>query len=574
MKIDMLDKISKIILKKNRLKGPKNNCIDNFNLIETIDNTKNIQKINIEKLNEEENGKKALKDFKTLLNTLEFKRIDISETIISDNETYIEKQHEILGTHYIFLNIENKNLRIVTEDGKAFIIDTEKVDDKIYGTIFTTYMPRKICIDSSSIFNFNSLEKNSIYDIVHIVRMFYNIENPTLSDIINMFIKKPIENEDINIMAYNLFPIKNEINTLLEKHLLMKMINKETKLLEIIAKCQKKGLPFSKEKFIEFKNFLEDKYNEITNEFKEKYNKELEEIFDIISMCNDNGEYTSVNKEFLKEIGNIKLAGEVLAFKVFEKYKNAKLNYNDNRLFLNYNPYNKYGNIECSFDVDNKYIVTDNNIAIGKYPDLYYRIFAEIVNVDYIIEAINSNKLIEALTERIFGEVNPPTKLNTKCVLDGFINGYFDEIEMAEFILDERDTYIDEQDVKKIQNEFREKCPELIKTIENFNKFRSFDKRHPLEPRDSLHRYIKVIESDIFKQAVMLVYNNIINYNQKNKSQIYLVGLLDNKIVLEADDNSINVAVDILNRNLPKAFEKYIKKVQAVSVTYNSKKLQ
>jgi len=568
--------LSKFINKFNMInyhsKEENNNEFDNLNLIETIDNSNSDKVVSLEEEKIIENGENVLEEFGALLNNMNFKDIEISEVTISDNDTFVENQHDILGTRYIFLNVEGSNLRIVTGEGKSFIIDTEKIDSKIYAIIFSSHIPRKICVDSPSIFIFNDNDKNGIYDISLIVRIFYGKHNLSIKDLVSLFME--VTSEDYNTLAYNLFRIKDEINIILDRNRLMQLLNKETKVLEIVSKCQKKGLPFSEQEYTDFKSVLNSNYELISNQFVEKYDRKLIEKFDLITMCNDNGLPTTINIDYLERVGNNELLGEVMAFNLVHKYNNANLSYKDDRLYLDYNSYNQYGNIQSSFAIDGRYIVGNDNLIIGKYLDLYLRIFANECNIVYVVEAMNKNTLLEKLSERLFGKVDDLLILNTLCILKGSIHGHTTVESMADFILDDMDTYIDDEEVALLQNYFNEKCPEVIEFIDTFDKYRSNEKRHSLDNRKTLHRYIKLIESDIFKSAITLIYDNIQNYNRKNKNKIYLVGLLDNKIVLEADDKSIDVAVDILNRNLTKAYEQYITKVQVVCITSNGKKLK
>ena len=54
------------------------------------------------------------------------------------------------------------------------------------------------------------------------------------------------------------------------------------------------------------------------------------------------------------------------------------------------------------------------------------------------------------------------------------------------------------------------------------------------------------------------------NYNSKSKYKIKIVGLLHDGFILEADEGAYNIALDIVNRNLTKAFNRYVKNVSAL----------
>ncbi|MBO8160647.1 MAG: hypothetical protein H0Z24_03340 [Thermosipho sp. (in: Bacteria)] len=505
-----------------------------------------------------------LTELHALIGSMVYKEIEVEEYTFTDDKDFVDKQHLVFGNHYIAVDIASENeIRVVTEDPKAFIIDTEKISEKIYSVLFTSHIPRKIFINSKKLYTFKQFKKESVYDLGHIIQMFYGYKDLNLKEINELFKNK--STDDYNQLLYNLFEIKDKINTILEKHRSMKVLNKEMEIMEIVAKCEAKGLPFSEKEFENFLSSLESKRDKLLADFQERFGEIFRNKEELVQILTRNNLPASANQEFLEKENEMGILGLVIADKLLDKYKKTKLNFNAGRLYLSYNPYNRFGNIEADFSVDNYYIISqDKQLVSGSYQDFYLRILAHLSKIDYLIKGVNEGNLESVLAERIFGKNNNYTQFNSMILLDGFIQGKFTPEDMADFYWDHYDTYISDESAAMLMQKFAEKCGEVLDWIEEYEDMPSKDKRYSVAETTSVYKRIKLTEADIFKNAVALVYRNIVDFNKRNNEKIYIVGLFDNKIILESDENAVNIAIDTLNRNLERAFNRYIPNVKAV----------
>jgi hypothetical protein len=554
-----------IYLQNDIAQAKSTDLINNFQSLENIHlNNSNPESFDIDTLEED----KVLESFTKLLGALDYIETDIKEIEVANEEDFARYQHQFLSGYYITIDMTDAHLRIVTEDKRAFVIDLNNIPSKVYSLIFKVHLPRKICLDSKSLYKKNLEIFNSIYDISHIATMFCNLREFDLKKFVVAF--KPKANNDINTLLYNLHDIKDKFNIIIEKNGLFPLVNKEFKLLEIIARCEENGLPFSKSEYLAFLDDIKTRYKKNEEMFKEVYGEEYSDKKSILKGLKNKGKILVLNESYLQEIEDSSLFGLAVVNRLYNIHNASTLKFTEDRLFLTYNPYNNYGQIEGTFDLDkfhipflktneSKYYIT------GSYQNLFFRVFANFGRIDYLTRWANEKNLIPSLAEKVYGERynndKPLYEFYASSYLKGFMQGYFDPEDMMYYFFEELDFYMKEEEVEETANLFVQNCKEILDYIYNFNKKVSKDKRYAPIDNMPLYKFIRLTEADIFKTALLLVNENIENYNKRNKYQIKLVGLAYNTFILEADEGAYNIALDIVNRNLTKAYNKYIKHV-------------
>lgn len=521
-----------------------------------------------------------ISDFNSLIQNIDFVSCNLDNITIDNESDFIMQQHEFLN-RYIVIELNDHLLKIITLQRKVYDVDLSKISESVYGVIFESYSPRKILINARSIYRskyLSGLTINSPYDISHIMKMFYNKEVFSINDVISFFCNGI--SEDINNLFYNLFFIKDKLNDIIEKNNLMSLLNKEMSFTSIMYSIENLGLPFSPTCYNEFISQVNESVNSSIALIKEKLDIDLAAVKHdkkaILRIFIESDLYPSLSRELWNFHGDIEMEALLVSLQLKNKYENYNPKLSNNNFILNYDLYDNFGNVKADFNLDGYYICSSEHkfIVTGCYLDLYHRIFAGLTSIDYIINSMNNNNFISELAVKSLKLDNPSTRFNAINILDAYILGYYEPTEVADYFYDALDTSFDNETMGKILDVFNSNSKPIIKFIDKFNRDLSRDKRICVGDGSNLHQYIKMTEADIFKTAIIDVYGDICSFNESNKYKINLIGLQNNKIILEADKKALNIAIDILNRRLPKAYDKYVRKVQALCNVSSSNKLK
>jgi hypothetical protein len=450
----------------------------------------------------------------------------------------------------------------------------------VYSLVFKVQLPRKICLNSKEIFKKDIYPFNGLYDIGHVATMFCGCRESDLKRFVEIF--KPNADNDINNLLYNLYEIKNSLNLIIEKNGFFPLVNKEFKILEIVSLCEKNGLPFSKDNYLSFIEDIKTRYERNTEMFKEVYGESYVNKESIFKGLKNKGCKLIFNENYLQQVEDCALLGLAAAHRLYNSNINKKLVFTDDRLFLKYEPYSDYGHIECNFTFDKfhfTFLKTDSDkyYVTGSYEDLFLRAFANFSGIDYLKQWAYEKTIIPSLAYRVFGDKylddKPLYEFYAISFLKGFIQGYFNPEDMMYYLFEELDFFLNKKEVEEISNLFFENCKEILDYIYNFDREISSDKRFSFADNMPIYKFIKLTEADIFKHALCLVYDNIENYNRRNKYKIGIIGLTENTIIVESDKGAFNIALDIINRNLTTAYNKYIRYVPALCAVYTGYKI-
>ncbi|NBI07608.1 hypothetical protein [Senegalia massiliensis] len=520
------------------------------------------------------NKETTVEEFSKLISNIPFKNIDLKEIYINTNEDFILYRHQILNGYYIAIyNDGNNHLRVITENKNAFIINLENVDKDNYSILYKVHKPRKIVLDAKPIYKNDFNLVNGIYDILLISNIFYKLHINDINDFIKTFMNN-VDSNNINTLIYNLHIIKDKFNTILDKNKMFTMVNKEFELLEVISRCELNGLPCNCIEFEKFINVMNEKFKENESTFSEVYKARYTNLKSLLNGLKQEGHKPVFNEEYLYKTGNTTLYSLSVVRRIYKENKNRKINSKSDRILPTYNPYNKIGAIESNFNIDPlylPYLTTDKEkyYITSKYENLELRIFANLSNIDYLIEWSNNNNLIPSMAEKLFKEQYNEDKqlyeLYTYALLKALIKGYNSLNSIRKYFISEVQFLLNEEEIKEYLKKFKEEFKEVIIFIYNFNKTISHENRVSTSSAMPIYKYMKLTSSDIMKDFIIKVYKNIKQYNKRNKYKLSIVYLSQDKIIIESDKESYNLALDILNRNLSKAYNKYVKNVSMLS---------
>lgn len=149
-----------------------NTAVDNMQELEVI-HEKNV---NPQVLELHHNEVETIKEsFNNLIGNMQYEPLTIDEVRINSQEEFLKQQHQFLTGYYIAIDYMPKTLRIVTENKTAYVIDLEKIPIECWKIIFKVHLPRKICLNSNVLLSAGVETINGLYDLTHIIRMFYGI---------------------------------------------------------------------------------------------------------------------------------------------------------------------------------------------------------------------------------------------------------------------------------------------------------------------------------------------------------------------------------------------------------------
>lgn len=546
--------------------------IENENA-ELITSTPN--NIPLVELEDEWKSKDVLLEFENLKHSFNFIDDNIEERIVKTDEDFMNLRYLFLQQDYISIVEKENILKFVTRDKICFILYKENINSKNIELLFNSvYSPNILLVNLNDI-TFKPIQY--IFDINIITNIFHNISNSlNLAQILELFITENTFNNDENKMLYNLFQIRDSISEILQKYNLMNLFNKELKIKQIIKVVEEKGIPLSINEYMNYVDTILNNFSETELVLKRKLDIPIGSS-DILSDKQKLLETLilkdfppSLNEDFLSSIKNSELSDILLVLIRANKLKTQHENLtksDDDRLYLNYINYDTYGNIKNDFILKSFYLSKSSPIILGEYDNLFYRIFVSLSNIDYLVSFLNSSEdtILSFLSTRVFGNDKPINQFKIDYLIKSFLNGFYSSREIADYCFNEIDTFIPINEITEQVEIFKNQCPEIFNYIYNFNsRGISKDKRIIHKSNSTFYDIIKLYESDIYKELVVLVSNCIEDFNLKNKNTISLIHFQDSSLILESVPKSTSIAIDILNRYLSDAYTKYIKNVKCV----------
>lgn len=512
-----------------------------------------------------ENDNKILDEFQELKGSLKYKKNLFDEYYLNTKEDYHTYQSLILSGFYIVIYFNDDELRIITEGEKVFILNLESIDISVLTLLFRLNKPRVISLDSSILYNtFNNACR--IYDITHVVSIFYNAYNMSLKDIIKYFTTEQVD-DDINNLLYNLLHIKSSINAIIEKYSLFPMLNKEFDVLKAISHCKLIGLPYNQENYEHFEKEITEKYKNARNNLSLSTLNNISDIDSLFKALYKKDECLILNKKYLENSEQKDLYEIVSTLDCINKIGISTFEKSEKRMFPKYLIYDEFGNVNSSFflfEYASNFLISDNNklYVVGHFPDLIYRLFVNISRIDYLKESLKDNRIIESIVERVFRDKDSIDikyyDLLTRAFLDGFLQGHLEIESIRNYLFDEYLIYVPDSNIRSLYNLFNKNVREIMESIYKFPSINSKDRRLSFDLNaTNIYRYLKLSEADIIKTALVFIYENILEYKRREKNGIELIGLIDNKIIIESDIKTSNIACDIMNRNLTSAYTKY-----------------
>lgn len=517
----------------------------------------------------------AVNSFKSLLGSLNYTPVEIEELYINSDSDYMANKHILLTGYYLTVHYKNNKLYVLTEFNKFFIIDMLTVGPSNYREMFDSLLPYKLCCSGKDLF-LSVGEVQGLFDLSLVIKMYFGKkESLGIQDIIGLFFNTvPLE---LSQQLHCLYLIKNKLVVIIERYRLMSGVNMEMALSKVIYKCEEKGLPFSKEKHSVFIKNIKKAYEEYFGLLKESIGEFPLEEMEFLDYLKEKDHFPTTNIDYLNLLPKEDfLLGYMTCKNILQKNKenNISKKIKNNRLMLSYTSYSDFGKIQEDIKYETNYIYSDEYLVCGVYEDLFYRLFMNFIRSEELSDIPRNTSLISFLSSSLFEEQNATALFTTKVLLDSLISGS-DSLEKNLFYFNNiAGLLLESEDVEELIKQFENKFPETLSKIMNFENRFSKGKKVAPEGISPLHDFLSHTRADIYKMAILFTDKMVVDYNKRNKGKIQLVGVSEDRIILECGEDSLNTGMDILNRTMERAYNFHAKKVPALFSVSSSKQLK
>lgn len=496
-----------------------------------------------------------------------------SAIYINSDTEFKNNIYNIVNNFYLSIYVTGNVLHLATENGDYYVVYTDKVAQKNVEFILNNRFVKKVFFDKKNINDILLLDNMGSIDLKFISKILF-LKDFNSEEEMFLYFGVPVQKiKPISVKIYNFIEIAKKINIYVEKNKLNRYLYLENDVKNILDESRDRGFPINVEKYEEYIQQLEDDYKNTKSNNLDFNNKNI-----LLENLNKRNKYMSLHPEILI-IEDEELYNNLAIVNRFNMYKkNEKVNIGDSVLYIEYDTYNIHTFCIKESFVPN-YFYYDKNISIveGSYSDIYFKILAELSrNNDLILEA-SKGTLLDYISKAIGMKAkdNSPS-IMISMFLNAYANNRYDERGITNHLYHYWDTYISSNDVKNMNKLFYAKMPELMSFFKTFDGNDTDYARYNTKifhPHLNLHQFILQIENLIYKTSIKYIYKAITDYNEKyEKNAILFGGVFEKKIILLANREHSDVAIDILNRYMAVAYRRYIKKTKYFNATEIKKK--
>ncbi|MGE5329479.1 MAG: DNA polymerase, partial [Deltaproteobacteria bacterium] len=503
--------------------------------------------------------------------------IDVSHEhiiLINNSQDFLKYQHNIMDNRCISFfwpcdqnGVIGSRISITTEKEKTFVIDLDKIDIGLMNALLKNPRPIKVFYDAKPIIIWcikNNLKISHIFDIttaLNILSDGLTIDN-SLKSIIKRFANQDINSEDISFQDFVsigkfIFLLRKKLVDCIQELNLIKILNFEQNLLYAIAQSESDGMPYngncSKPMSKNVWELVESKYG-ITSK------KELAGAGILF-----------LNKAYLTDKKNLL---EVYEYASLESAERTIKNFDskfvrEERIYssLNYGPSGGIMTKDYSFDGEGLYPFIspdkDSCLVEGKYKNLEVRVVAKLLNNRKLIASFSAeggpfSYFAGPLFDKAPEDITIDEKFKTKMIFEIVIRN-LGERETLYYAWNTSKSFLAEEEIISLKEKFKKVHPDLTRLIKDTQKQAEKDGyvasslgRVTILNNKSKAFFTKVemYMHEIFKKALSLSFDDFEAYNTDFTNKIRLCTIYDHIITLECNKKIVNIAIDMLTRNM------------------------
>lgn len=520
--------------------------------------------------------------------------LDVSQEniiLINNSQEFVKYQHSIMDNRCISFfwpcdqnGVIGSRVSVATEKEKTFIIDLDKIDINLLNVMLKSQRPIKIFYDAKPVLIWcvkNNLKANHIFDIstaLNILSGGLTVDN-SLKSVIKRFADKDINSEDISfqdfiIIGKFVFVLRKKLVEYIQEFDLIKTLNFEQNLLFAIAQSESGGMPYNPQ----YSNPMSQNIWELV---ESKYGitskKELAKTGILF-----------LNKEYLSDKKNL----EVYEYASLESAERTIKNFDskfvrEGRIFstLTSSPSGSISAKDYSFDGEGLYPFIspdkDNCLVEGEYRDLEVRVVAKLLNNCELIKSFNTeggpfSYFAGPLFDKSPKNVTIEEKHQAKMIFEIIIRN-LGERETLYYAWNTSKSLLKEEEIMGLKEKFKKVHPDLINLIKETQKQAKKDgfvwssTGRIIVSNNSNKAFFSKVEmytNQIFKRALDLLFIDFEAYNLECANKIKLCTIYNQIITLECSKKTVNIAIDMLTRNMMASAAKMLRGIPVLLKVY------
>lgn len=511
--------------------------------------------------------------------------VDVSREhiiLINNSQEFLKYQHTIMDNRCIsfFWPCDEKGLTgsrisISTEKEKTFVIDLDKIDITLLSVLIKMQRPVKIFYSAKPVLVWclkNNLKMNQIFDIstaMNILSDGQTVDN-SLKALIKRFAGKDIGEENIDFQDFVLigkfiFLFRKRLVECIQELNLMKVLNFEQNLLFAIAKSESDGMPYNPE---------------CSNPMSQNIWELVESKYGVSSKKElANSGILFLNKNYLAEKKNMLEVYEYSALESAERIlKNFDLKFVSEGRIRSRILSGHSGSIipkDYSFDGEGLYpfISPDKDYCLveGEFKNLEARVVAKLLNNRNLINSFNTEEgpfsyFAGPLFDKSPDEVTIEEKFKAKMIFEIVIRN-LGERETLYYAWNTSKSFLKEEEIISLKEKFKKVHPDLINLIKETQKqvkkdgcICSSTGRITVlnNSGKAFFNKVEMYMNEIFKHALDLSFIDFEAYNAEFSNNVKLCTIYNRIITLECDKKIVNIAIDMLTRNMTKTAAKML----------------
>ncbi len=513
-------------------------------------------------------------------------KVDISKEhiiLINNSQDYIKYQHSIMDNRCVSFfwpcngsSLTGFRASVSTEKGKTFILDLDRLDISLLNVFMNAQRPIKVVFNTKPVAAWctaNNLNISHIFDISTAVNLITDgkYEDNSLDTLVSRYSStKPEGNSlglhDFAFIGKFILDLRRKLIECFQTLGTMDIFNLEQKLLFALAQSEVNGMPYNQ---TAPNPLAQGIWELVESKYGVASKKELAEA-GILSLSKS---YLSERKDLL-EINEYISAenSERIRSHFDEKYVSG------NRVLstLESGPTASIITKEYSFDGEGLYSFISSSqdccLVEGIFKDLEIRVITKLMNNSKLLKAFNSEKgpyayFASPLFEKNLEDVTLDDMFIAKMILEMVVRELGDR-ETLNFGWNIYQAFMKIDEIIALKEKFKKVHPDLMELIRKTREQAQKDEyittstgRISVVKSDSkaFHAKVEMYMNDIFKRALALIFDDLEAYNTDFSPKIKLCTIYNRIITLECDKNIVNIAIDLLTRNMTRAASKILK---------------
>lgn len=515
--------------------------------------------------------------------------------LINNSQDYLKHQNCIMDNKCVSFFWPTENLKLVgsrvsisTEKDKTFIIDLDKIDTNLLGVFLNAQRPIKVLFNAKPAITWclnNKMNLNHIFDVKSAISILMDgkYEDNSTKELVNRYSNGKLEVDRIDFQDFVfigkfLLLFRKKLVECFDTLGIMNILNLEQRILYILAAAESNGMPYNHAAPNPIAQgiweLVESKYGVATK-------KELAKAGDILSF----------NKEYLNERKDLLEVREYLNAETSEKIRqhfDTKYVVNGRiHSYLELGPAASIVAKDYSFDGEGLYSFISppggHCLVEGRFKDLEVRVIAKLLNRPGLTRAFHMDEgpysyFAAPLFEKSIEDLTLDEKFKAKMVLEMTVRSLGDR-ESLFYAWNTCQAYIKEDEIFSLKERFKKAHPELTNLIEET---REKAQKHGYittstgrisvtkNQSKAFHLVVEMYMNDIFKRTLELFYHDLELYNNDFSPKIKLCTVYNRIITLECDKSIVNIAIDMLTRNMTRAATKILRGMPVLLKVYGT----